>query len=341
MGGEHQAFFEELLNALPDQSVDTEVGDFDTIVLDVMKSKNICIGDLVQVHHLWPSSDNSAILSPFSPYQIHNECSLETTLKENILKLISMVLLIEYYSRSTNDGSSFVNANVNGATLCEVEEKPKFTRVEYLNDQAHLASHQPMLVKIVYFSNDDVVNDSIPVDLTGNIDDDRFPSFSLQSKSSSPTTKKKPSTSKKKRTTSYDGEVRKSFRDTKEPTDPYLKALDKEGERKQTTKTTRRSSKQQKVHSKKQKTDEDFERDFVEDYIPQISQSSATRSNFSVKPYQQLLSPDIGVAANISLHNEERASKNAAEPVISMVTNLQKYEAVVYKTISCYCYYAG
>jgi hypothetical protein len=146
MGGEHQAFFEELLNALPDQSVDTEVGDFDTIVLDVMKSKNICIGDLVQVHHLWPSSDNSAILSPFSPYQIHNECSLETTLKENILKLISMVLLIEYYSRLTNDGSSFVNANVNGATLCEVEEKPKFTRVEYLNDQAHLASHQPMLV---------------------------------------------------------------------------------------------------------------------------------------------------------------------------------------------------
>ena len=209
--------------------MDNEVGEF-----DIMKNKNISIGDLVQVHHLWPNSDNSVILSPFSPNLLHKECSLDTTLKENILKLISIVLLIEYYSQTTNDGSSIVSANVNGACLFQVEEKPRFTRVEYHTSSSHLFP-KPTLVKIFYFSNDVVVNkDSIPVDLTGNVDDDGFSSSSLLKLTTSPT-KKAPSTSKKKKTTSYDGEIRKSFRDTKEPTDPYFKAIDKEEERKQIT----------------------------------------------------------------------------------------------------------
>lgn len=298
--------------------MDNELGEFETIVLDIMKTKNISIGDLVQVHHLWPNSDNSVILSPFPPNLLHKECSLDTTLKENILKLISMVLLIEYYSQTTNDGSSIVSANVNGACLFQVEEKPRFTRVEYHPISSHFFP-KPTLVKIFYFSNDDVVvnKDSIPVDLTGNVDDDGLSSSSLLNLTTSPT-KKAPSTSKKKKTTSYDGEIRKSFRDTKEPTDPYLKALDKEGERKQITKSARRSSKHQKVHSKKQKTS-DAESDIVEEYNPQISQSTSIRKNFSVELNHQLFSPEVGVAANISLHNKERVSKNVEEPVISMV----------------------
>jgi hypothetical protein len=102
------------------------------------------------------------------------------------------------------------------------------------------------------------------------------------------------------------------------PTDPYLKALDKEEESNQITKSTRRSSKHQKVHSKKQKTS-DAESDIVEEYNPQISQSTSTRKTFSVELNHQLLSPEVGVAANISLHNKERVSKNVEEPVISMV----------------------
>ena len=122
-----------------------------------MKESNISINELISVHPLWPSKTCSAydystttIVCPLSPNHSHQSTALDTLSKESndIIKLISMYLLIEYYSVNVDESSDHLGTKIHISSTQSNE--PSHTRVKYLKDTSDAC--RPAVVHIYYNS---------------------------------------------------------------------------------------------------------------------------------------------------------------------------------------------
>lgn len=229
-----------------------------------MTHHNVSIDDLIQVYPLWPNNSTGDILSPFSSQQFQHSCNLNmVSNNKDIIKLISMGILIEYYSSGAvaDDGSSSLWKNVIIARTAQYVDEPRPTGIKYINNTTTSSSESssiPSLVTVSYFStmiSDEAESTVIDLSMT---EEDNPSSHQMQGDSIVATTSKKTKHSKAKKSTSENiKEQRKSFRDIKEPTDPYLKALDQEVDRKQqqtsTTTSSRRTTNKLRKNNKTQK----------------------------------------------------------------------------------------
>ena len=120
-----------------------------------MKNKNACIDDLIQFIPLWPNS-TTGDLSPFTTLQFSYQCSIYVVNKEDIIKIISMGLLIEYYSSSgsAENDSCPLSKNFMLALKTHTEKEPTSVRIQYLSNTPKTEIFEPTLVIISYYSND-------------------------------------------------------------------------------------------------------------------------------------------------------------------------------------------
>lgn len=252
------------MGALSSQSAESLIEDLGAFLRDTMKNHNVSIGDLIQVHPLWPNNTTTGgALSPLSPQQFRHHCNLNV-INKDIIKFISMGLLIEYYSSGTvnEDGSSCsLYKNVMVARTAQYAGEPKPTGIKYMsNNTSSLEDFKPSLVTISYFST--TTHEEVAlIDLSKPESEEDDNQKLLQAGGIANTSKKKHSIKAKKCSPAEKKivEQRKSFRDIKEPTNRYLKALDQEVNRKQqqtSNSTTTRRAYNSKKTNKRQKTSE-------------------------------------------------------------------------------------
>ena len=251
------------MDALSSKSAESLIDNLDSIVRDTMTNHNVSIDDLIQVYPLWPNNSTGDILSPFSSLQFQHSCNLNMVSNKDIIKLISMGLLIEYYSSGAvaDDGSSSLWKNVIIARTAQYVDEPRPTDIKYINNVTNSErSNIPSLVTVSYFSTTSTDGaESTVIDLSMT-EDDNPSSQQMQGDRIVASTSKKTKHSKAKKSTAENKmEQRKSFRDIKEPTDPYLKALDQEVDRKQQQTSITTSSRRGNKPRKNSKTQKKYE----------------------------------------------------------------------------------
>ena len=179
-----------------------------------------------------------------------------------------MGILIEYYSSGAvaEHGSSSLWKNITIARTAKYVDEPKPADIKYISNTttSESSSKNPSLVTVSYFSkivsND---TDSTVIDLSKTEDDDPS-SQQMQGESIAANSRKtKQSKAKKSSSENIKEQQRKSFRDIKEPTDLYLKALDKELDRKQQQTSTTTSSRRTSNPKKNNKTQKPYEADIT------------------------------------------------------------------------------
>ena len=293
-----------------------------------MTHHNVSIDDLIQVYPLWPNSSSTTgdILSPFSSLQFQHSCNLTMVSNKDIIKLISMGLLIEYYSSgAVADGSSSLWKNVIIARTAQYVDEPRPTGIKYVNNTTSSeSSNIPSLVTVSYFSTMMVTDEaeSTVIDLSMTEDDNPSSQQMMQGDNIVATTSKKTKHSKPKKSTSENiKEQRKSFRDIKEPTNPYLKALDQEVDRKQqqssTTTSSRRVNKPRKNNKTTQKKYEEADNvDDVDNYNLSFN-SSAGKPMHRIPVSDHLLTTSS--ASNYLINTNKTNHAVVSEPNETMI----------------------
>ena len=110
-----------LFSSNPTPTAIESVTEHDEVIRNHLKESNLSINELISVHPLWPSKTCSAydystttVVCPLSPNHSHQSSALDTHCKESndIIKLISMYLLIEYYSVNVDEGSDHLGTKI-------------------------------------------------------------------------------------------------------------------------------------------------------------------------------------------------------------------------------------
>ena len=193
-------------------------------------------------------------------------------------------------------------------------------RIQYLSNGPTTETFEPTLVIISYFSND-----TEPIIDLSKTDDDNLVFPQLQIEIATTNFKRKEQSSYRcKKSSSEKKEQRKSFRDIKEPTDPYLKALDQEVDRKQQMMTSTRRSYNSKKNIKRSKTTAADNIIYIDENQPSLSTSagnlsyySSPVSNFSSTNYRTDKSKHA--SSRNELLNKSEEAIEPREPVISTV----------------------
>jgi hypothetical protein len=220
------------------------VTEHDEIIRNHLRESNLSINELISVHPLWPSKSCSAydysttpIVCPLSPNHSHQSSALDTLSKESndIIKLISMYLLIEYYSVNGDEGSDHLGTKIQISSTQSNE--PSHTRVKYLKDTSDAC--RPAVVHIYYNSPCTI---SEPTDAIDSNHDDAM--TNPPRVDTNDTKKRNPGRSKgaTKASSSANNEPRKSYREIKEPKDAYSRTLAEESKRKTTKRAYSRKS---------------------------------------------------------------------------------------------------
>ena len=227
------------------------VTEHDEVIRNHLKESNLSINELISVHPLWPSKtcstydySTTTIVCPLSPNHSHQSSALNTLCKESndIIKLISMYLLIEYYSVNVDEGSDHLGTKIQIASTQSNE--PSYTRVKYLKDTSDAC--RPAVVHI-YYNSPCIISE--PTDALDSNYDDAMTNPPRVDYMDTNDTKKRNSAGKSKgaakASSSANNEPRKSYREIKEPKDAYSRTLAEESQRKTTKRAYSRKSGQQ------------------------------------------------------------------------------------------------